>query len=142
MVAKGKQRQASPPSERDVAEAAKRGGLVALADGPANCHWYFRDWYLQQDPASWRRAGYVETGERRENPNPELRGYGAAVVWRYDPTLVPRSRPEEVTPPAPHRTGPRQCSSCDQRPAGPGGILCPECVVALSSWSWGGSRAA
>lgn len=141
MVAKGKQRQASPPSERDVAEAAKRGGLVALVDGPANCHWYFRDWFLQQDPASWRRVGYVETQERRENPNPELRGYGTAMVWRYDPALVPDEL-AEVTPPAPRRAGPLPCSKCGQRKVGPGGILCPECVAALSSWTWGESRAA
>lgn len=79
--------------------ASEHGGLVALrgssADqrGPADGHWFWHDEYLQADPTWWYRAGYVETAELAENRNlvvngVNLRWYGPAAVWRFDPSRV------------------------------------------------------
>lgn len=57
---------------------------------------------------------------------------------------MPRSRPEEDTPPV-RRSGPRLCASCGEEEPGPGGILCPGCRVRIEAWCWpvvGDGRAA
>lgn len=92
---------------RAAAEAAGHGGVVCLADGPwAGVGWWRDEWQRQQSFALY--AGYVETGEKRENkpikdPNGvDLRWYGPGVVFRFDPALVSPAKPfVAAEPPVP-----------------------------------------
>lgn len=121
--------------ERDsaamFAEAESHGGLVALEGGSGAGRWYWRDWYLQQPADCWRRVGYRETSERRENPDPKLRGYGTAVVWRFDLALVPAV--VEVEERAPSLQPVVLCRECGGRLLliRPGRVLCEACRIAL-----------
>lgn len=72
-------------SPRATDDAPSHRGLVALEGGPAAGRWYWRDWYLSEPAASWRRDGYRETSELTDNPAKNLRAHGRAVVWRFDP---------------------------------------------------------
>lgn len=105
-MAKRTPKQDDNRQARAAEEARLHGGLVALMGslpakgeklgrhGPADEHWWFRDEYLAQPLDSWCRHGYVETAEVAENLSlsvngVNLRWYGPATVWRFDPSLVP-----------------------------------------------------
>ena len=120
----------SSTSERDLqaksAETVRRGGMVILAGGPWDGHWYFQDAYDQEPLSSSRKVGYLEAREQRENPG----GCGLGTVWRYNPAAVPavvvpieRSRPSGEAP---------RCEGCGQKLLliRPGRVRCEACRVA------------
>lgn len=109
---------------RAAEEARSHGGLVALKGslsgirGPADGHWRWRDEFDQADPRWWFRAGYVETAELAENLNlvvngVNLRWYGPATVWRFDPSLVPPATVTDAEQPR-WLTDPQFCA-CGER---------------------------
>jgi hypothetical protein len=109
------------------AEAESHGGLVALQGGPAHACWLLRDQFLGQPEAAWNRDGYVETRETVQNPGPELRGYGPATVWRFDPEAVSarQSAAGQADP------LPVQLCGCGDRLLllAPGRVLCERCRI-------------
>lgn len=119
---------------RAASEADSHGGLVALT-GPEP-GWYWRDEWDRWMAGSARFAGYVETSELAENRNitdpsgVNLRWYGKAVVFRFDPSRVPPNVPTPDAEPIP----PRYCV-CGERLLLPriGRVSCERCRLGVTT---------